>query len=104
MAGGMQYKFGEVDTHTLTFDNIVKNIQENNGALDSLAKGLQSSFTGEAGDQGWGPKIHELLNKITDYNNALHALNATVKKHCASGGAMQDTDKQQGGRFMALEI
>lgn len=42
MAGGMQYKFGEVDTHTLTFDNIVKNIQENNSALDSLAKGCKA--------------------------------------------------------------
>ena len=104
MPGGMTYKFGEVDTHTLTFNTIVGKINDNNTAVQSLANSMVDAFTGEAGDQGWKPKIQELTNKVQEYHDALNALNAVVKKHCASGGAMQDCDKQQGGRFLACEI
>lgn len=104
MSSEMKYNFGAVDSHSLTFGSIVGSIQENNDALKSLEKGLRESFTGAAAEQGWQPQITALMAKIDAYRASLEKLKATVQSVAGGGGLMQMTDKDQGGRFLALKI
>lgn len=104
MSGNMKYNYAAVDSHVLTFGSVVRNIQENNDALKGLEKSLRGSFTGDAAEQGWQPQITVLMNKIDAYRSSLDRLKMTVQEVAGAGGAMNVTDKDQGGRFLALNI
>ncbi|WP_062988206.1 WXG100 family type VII secretion target [Nocardia anaemiae] len=98
---GIAYDYKAVDTHTLTFGQIVTNIQGNNDALTNLKDNLKHSFTGEAAEQGWNPQIDKLMGLIDEYRASLETLKVAVQK---AVGTMQITDKDQGSRFLAMNI
>lgn len=100
----MKYNYSAVTTSNLTFQKIVSDIQGNNAALRSLENGLKGSFTGEAAETGWHPMIDRLMAKIDSYNAKLETLKKTVESVAGEGGGMHVTDKDQGGRFLALGI
>ncbi|MGK8520046.1 WXG100 family type VII secretion target [Nocardia asteroides] len=100
----MKYNYAAVTTSNLTFQGIVTKIQGNNEALRNLENGLKGSFTGVAAERGWHPTIDRLMAKIDAYNARLENLKKTVEKVAGEGGGMHVTDKDQGGRFLALGI
>ncbi|MDO3648204.1 hypothetical protein [Nocardia mangyaensis] len=100
----MTYNYHAVDTSTLTFQQIVGAIEENNQSLVSLENGLKGSFTGEAAENGWHPQIDLLLRKIGAYNAALQSLKTAILTTSGAQGLMNTTDKDAGSRFLAIGI
>ncbi|MBF6241570.1 Uncharacterised protein [Nocardia otitidiscaviarum] len=100
----MTYNYQAVDTSTLTFQQIVGAIEENNQSLMGLENGLKASFTGEAAENGWHPQIDLLLKKIGEYNAALQSLKTAIMTAGGAGGLMNTTDKDAGSRFLAIGI
>ncbi|MEV0297696.1 hypothetical protein [Nocardia sp. NPDC050710] len=100
----ISYKYAAVSSNALTFGNIVTQITNNNNALRGLESGLKGAFTGEAADTGWHPQIDRLMGKIDEYSNALGNLKTVIDTVAGEAGTMHITDKDQGGRFLALKI
>ncbi|MBF6300561.1 WXG100 family type VII secretion target [Nocardia amamiensis] len=103
MAGNMKYDYAAVDTNSLTFNNIVSSIMANNGDLRGMDAALRASFTGDA-KQAWEQQINLLMSKLDQYNEALGRLQKVVRTVAGAGGDMHNTDKAQGGRFLAINI
>jgi uncharacterized protein YukE len=99
----LSYNYTAVDTHTLTFQGIVNNIQTNNGNLQAMEASLKGAFTGE-GATAWHGQIDRLMAKVGAYRDALDALQRKVTDVAGNSGAMHVTDKNQGGRFMSVNI
>jgi uncharacterized protein YukE len=103
MSGAMKYNYAAVDTSSLTFNNIVGNIMQNNGNIRGMDAELNAMYEGE-GKDAWTAQIHLLISKLDQYNEALGNLQRVVVSVAGVGGAMNTTDKDQGSRFLAINI
>ncbi|TLF55297.1 WXG100 family type VII secretion target [Nocardia cyriacigeorgica] len=101
---GISYNYSGVETSSLSFQQIVSGIETNNGALRNLEAQLKGAFTGIAADTGWHPQIDRLMAKVEAYQQALNGLKTTIQQVAGDGGYMQVTDKDQGSRFLAINI
>ncbi|NUS44491.1 MAG: hypothetical protein HOQ24_12480 [Mycobacteriaceae bacterium] len=101
---GITYNYSGVETSSLNFNAIATGIEKNNGDIKAFADQLLVDFKGAAAEVGFGPKAQEVIKALAAYQTEVTKLKNKIKEVAGEGGLMNVTDKNQGNKFLAINV